>query len=297
MSPTHDGRIRPVGPKDRALIDRLLATADWRHAHLDWLDAGDLVGLAPFLLALEGGQPVACLGCPPDPPGVAWIRVFAGTSRLPAVEAWQAMWPAARASATEMSAHTASAVTAERWMASLLQESGFIESNRVIFLEHQGKIGPPVIPAGALLRAYRSSDLQAVHEVDREAFDGLWLYSRPVLSAALAQAASVTVLEAEGRVAGYQLSTASALGAHLARLAVRPDFQGRGYGRALVEHLLHKFEQRGFDRVSVNTQEDNAPSLRLYRRLGFRETGQTYPVFTLVLPKRGTPIVRRGSAR
>jgi ribosomal protein S18 acetylase RimI-like enzyme len=296
MSRAHERSIRPVGPSDRALIEGLVATADWRHVHLDWLDAGDLVGLAPFLLALERGRPLACLGCPPDPPGSSWIRIFAGVSRVSAAEAWQALWPQACASAVELGALTAAALATDLWMASLLQESGFAESNRVVFLEHEGKTGAPAIPAGAWLRSYQPADLQAVHEVDQEAFDGLWRYSRPVLTAALAQSASVTILEAEGCIAGYQLSTASALGAHLARLAVRPELQGRGYGRALVEHLLHEFGRHGFDRVSVNTQEDNAPSLRLYRRLGFRDTGQSYPVFTLMVHEPGALAHHRGIA-
>lgn len=284
MSRPPDCRVRPVGPNERALIDGLMAAAHWRHAHLDWLDAGDLVGQTPFLLAEESGRPAACLACPPDPPGVAWIRVFAGAALLPAAEAWQAMWPAASASAVQLGAHTAAALTTDPWMARLLQESGLAESNRVVFLEHHGGAGAPKLPAGVRLRAYRPSDLPALHDVDQKAFSGVWMYSLPVLKAALAQAASVTIAEAEGRVAGYQLSTASALGAHLARLAVRPELQGRGYGRALVEHLLHEFGRQGYGRVSVNTQEDNAPSLRLYRRLGFRDTGQDYPVFTSTLP-------------
>jgi ribosomal protein S18 acetylase RimI-like enzyme len=297
MPPVHEQTTRQVGPEDRALIEGLMAMAHWRHAHLDWLAAGDLVGLTPFLLLLERGRPSACLACPPDPPGVAWLRVFAGVSGLPASEAWHAMWPAARESAIGLGAHTAAALTADVWMASLLGESGFAESNRVVFLEHQGRAGTPIIPAGAQVRAYRPSDLQALQEVDQQAFDGLWQYSRPVLAAALAQAASVTILEAEGAFAGYQLSTASALGAHLARLAVRPVLQGRGYGRALVEHLLYEFGRSGFDRVSVNTQADNAPSLRLYRRLGFRDTGQSYPVFTLMLCRPGATVDQGGAAR
>jgi len=294
MSCTHDRTIRPVAPNDRAVIDGLMATAHWRHTHLDWFDACDLVGLQPFLLALQGSRPTACLGCPPDPPGVAWIRVFAGTSGLSAVEAWQALWPPACSSAIELGAETAAALTTERWMASLLEESGFTESNRVVFLEHRGRASEPAIPAGARFRAYRPSDLSAVHEVDRLAFDGLWLYSLPVLMAGLEQAASVTILEAEGCIAGYQLSTASALGAHLARLAVRPELRGRGFGRALVGHLLHEFGRQGLDRVSVNTQEDNAPSLQLYRRLGFRDTGQSYPVHTLRL-RKSVPSNHQGS--
>ncbi len=295
MSAASKWTTRKAGPDDRALVDGLMAGARWRHSHLDWLDAGDLVGAAPFLLTLERGRAAGCLACPPDPPGVAWIRVFAGGSGLAAEEAWGAMWPLARQSALKLGAHTAAALTAEAWMAALLLESGFAESNQVVFLEHQGRGGEPALPAGARLREYRPSDLPAVLAVDQRAFVGPWLYSRPVLAAALEQAASVTVLEAEGVVAGYQLSTASALGAHLARLAVDPDLQGRGYGRALVEGLLYEFGLRGFDRLSVNTQADNGASLRLYRRLGFRDTGQSYPVYTLSLQGGSADPVHEGA--
>jgi len=246
-------------------------------------------------MTLERGRPAACLACPPDPPGVAWIRVFAGGSGLAAEEAWGAMWPLARQSALELGAHTAAALTAEPWMAALLTESGFAVANQVVFLEHQGRVGEPALPAGVRLRDYRPSDLPQVLAVDQRAFVGPWLYSRAVLAAALGQAALVTVLEAEGVIVGYQLSTASALGAHLARLAVDPVLQGRGYGRMLVEGLLYEFGLRGFDRVSVNTQSDNGASLRLYRRLGFRDTGQTYPVYTLSLQGEPANPVRRGA--
>jgi ribosomal-protein-alanine N-acetyltransferase len=277
------------------MVDGLMAAARWRHSHLDWLDAGDLVGASPFLLTLERGRPAGCLACPPDPPGVAWIRVFAGGWGLPAEEAWDAMWPLARGAAMKLGAHIAAALTAEPWMAALLTGSGFAVANQVVFLEHRGRGGEPALPAGVRLRDYRPSDLAQVLAVDQRAFEGPWLYSRSVLAAALEQAASVTVLEVEGVIAGYQLSTASALGAHLARLAVDPVLQGRGYGRALVEGLVYEFGLRGFDRVSVNTQSDNAASLRLYRRLGFRDTGQSYPVYTLSLQGGPADPDRRGA--
>lgn len=275
--------VRAIDPKDRQAIDCLLATSDWQHAHLDWLAALDLIGQQPFLMASIGNRPGACLACPPDPPGVAWVRAFIGKSVLSPAAAWDAMWPRARVSAIGLGARIAAALTAEPWMEALLRASGFAETNRVVFLEHHGRPGAPALPAGVRLRPYRPSDLQAVCEVDAEAFQGLWRYSEIVLRAALAQAAMITLLEVDGRLAGYQLSTASVLGVHLARLAVRPGFQRRGFGRALVEHLLHEFGRQGLDRVSVNTQQDNLPSLRLYRRLGFQPTRQSYPVYTLTL--------------
>jgi ribosomal protein S18 acetylase RimI-like enzyme len=37
-------------------------------------------------------------------------------------------------------------------------------------------------------------------------------------------------------------------------------------------------------RLTVNTQSDNAASLALYRKTGFHETGERYPVYQLPVP-------------
>jgi ribosomal-protein-alanine N-acetyltransferase len=80
-------------------------------------------------------------------------------------------------------------------------------------------------------------------------------------------------------VVGYHLSTRNSLGVHLARLAVRPETQGRGIGQALVQDLFLQAEQRGIRRFTVNTQNDNAASLAIYKKLDFFETGERYPVY------------------
>jgi ribosomal protein S18 acetylase RimI-like enzyme len=92
------------------------------------------------------------------------------------------------------------------------------------------------------------------------------------------------VAEADGQIIGYQLSTRNPLGAHLARLAVRPESQGRGVGRALVADLIQQAERRSMYHLTVNTQNDNLSSLALYKKIGFRETGDCYPVYQLQVP-------------
>jgi ribosomal-protein-alanine N-acetyltransferase len=78
---------------------------------------------------------------------------------------------------------------------------------------------------------------------------------------------------------GYQISTASPMGGHLARLAVRPQYQKNGIGYALVKDALDQFKRRGTLRVTVNTQKDNAVSLSLYLKAGFQSVGEEYPVY------------------
>ena len=56
------------------------------------------------------------------------------------------------------------------------------------------------------------------------------------------------------------------------RLMVHPDHFRKGIARALVEHVAKKAGTAG--RIVVSTGTKNIPARRLYRSLGFEETGQ-----------------------
>ena len=73
--------------------------------------------------------------------------------------------------------------------------------------------------------------------------------------------------------------SSSALGAHIARLAVSPKWQGKGFGSALVREAMQYALDMGFSQLSVNTQSDNQRSQRLYLSLGFKDTNHAYPVW------------------
>jgi RimJ/RimL family protein N-acetyltransferase len=47
--------------------------------------------------------------------------------------------------------------------------------------------------------------------------------------------------------------------------------------------LLQKFDERGLWRVTVNTQSDNKPSLKLYKKFGFKKTKEEIPAYELNL--------------
>ncbi len=52
-------------------------------------------------------------------------------------------------------------------------------------------------------------------------------------------------------------------------VAVAPEQQGRGLGRAVVLAGLHHLADRGIERVELYVEGDNAAALRTYQRLGF----------------------------
>jgi ribosomal protein S18 acetylase RimI-like enzyme len=124
------------------------------------------------------------------------------------------------------------------------------------------------------------ADLPEVAKTDAASFDPLWQNPLETLRRAFAQALYATVAENENRIIGYQLSTGGGQRAHLARLAVHPAGQGKGAGRALLKDLFSFLTYTGIPRLSVNTQNDNQVSLRLYQRMGFVRTGEQYPVYT-----------------
>jgi ribosomal protein S18 acetylase RimI-like enzyme len=74
-------------------------------------------------------------------------------------------------------------------------------------------------------------------------------------------------------------------------LAVMPDFQRRGIGRALLEAAEAAARARGCCKLTLEVREDNAPARELYRRHGFRDldlAGATYPTLFLAKPLRAT---------
>jgi GNAT superfamily N-acetyltransferase len=63
----------------------------------------------------------------------------------------------------------------------------------------------------------------------------------------------------------------------LAKLAVRPDAQGRGLGRALSVAVIEFARGRGVNRVYLVSSSILGPALRLYETLGFRHLPFPWP--------------------
>ncbi len=272
--------IRPAAENDRKQLASLIHFETFVHRHLDWRAPLDWVGFSPCLVAEQNGSLVATLISPPDPPGIAWIRLFAVSTNFDTKEAWKRLWPEARARMAGDRDMTIAAIPLQYWFRELLDMSGFQQINQVVMLLWERANSIPENSAQQIgLRPMNYDDLRIVGELDEVAFGELWRNSLDSLELAFKQAAIATVAEEEGRLVGYQISTASPMGGHLARLAVAPTHQGKGIGYSLVRDTLYQFTRRGAVRVTVNTQLDNVGSLALYKKAGFKDTKEKYPVY------------------
>ncbi len=274
-------QVRRALPQDRQRISNLLFYESNTHRHLDWRSALDWLGSQHYWMLEENGRIAAALACPPDPPGVGWIRLFAYQPPLSAAEAWSALWSIASAEiASGSSSIQVAAIIVKQWFQNILLSSGFEVMQNIILLHLDVPRAHRFPPTGGVrIRPMRKEDLPIVAQVDRAAFGRFWHNSATSLQLAYAQAVCATVAENDAGMVGYQITTRGNLHrAHLARLGVRPQAQGRGVGTALMDDLVQRLRQARIEDLSVNTQADNAASLALYRKMGFVRTGEYFPV-------------------
>ena len=79
--------------------------------------------------------------------------------------------------------------------------------------------------------------------------------------------------EYEGQLAGcVALHTLEPGICEMKRLYLRPQFRGKGLGRALADHIIAEARQIGYQRIRLDTVEPAMKdAVAMYRRIGFRE--------------------------
>ncbi len=82
------------------------------------------------------------------------------------------------------------------------------------------------------------------------------------------------IVEVDGEIAGFAiwfLNYSTWLGKHgiyLEDLFIRPQFRGKGFGKALLKHLAAICEKRGYGRFQWWVLNWNEPSIEFYKSLG-----------------------------
>jgi ribosomal-protein-alanine N-acetyltransferase len=278
-------QVRPAVPQDQHQIANLMFFESHVHRHLDWHAPLEWLGSPYYWVVEENGRIVAALACPQNPVGVAWVRLFAHARQLPLDDAWAVLWGTAQKNIGRQGGATVALIAMQQWLGDLLIRNNFTHHQDIIMLEWKESDTPEKLPVdGVKVRTMQAEDLPAVAELDANAFMPLWQNPLEALEKALPQATAASVAEDSRGLVGYQISTANPFGAHLARLAVRPDAQQRGLGSLIVTDLIQRLNRKGVARLTVNTQNDNHASLALYRKMGFVLTGEKFPVYSFSVP-------------
>jgi ribosomal protein S18 acetylase RimI-like enzyme len=275
--------IRNAQPSDYDAIDTFLTRNLIIHRHLDWRQPLEWIGDSPYLLMEKKGKIQALLICPSDIENIYWIRLFAVLFTIPVEETFQLLFAQALEMIQSQSENPIIASIAyQLWMKDLLKKNGWEICQEVTQLRWNHKFSRAqkgIQDPGLFIRKMSTADVPQVALIDQICFEKIWQHSEDAIARAFEQSAYSTVAEKNGGIVGYQISTSMRNHAHIARLAVLPEFQRQSFGLHLINDVLERFKRPWTREITVNTQKDNTKSLGLYAKLGFEITNEGFPIY------------------
>ncbi|MBN1954218.1 MAG: GNAT family N-acetyltransferase [Anaerolineae bacterium] len=269
--------VRPAVAGDQEAIQLLLASTfspfgqawPWR----------EYLGRDVFWVACCDGQLVGALLAWPDAGPVAWVRLAILAPGIGTGSWLDLTLPALSSPLRRCKARVLAWLDVGGWAGPALEGRGFRSSTQLLPLVKESRWLPSVGGAEAALRPVEREDLALLARIDRAAFSPPWWLSETTLDRLRQESVYFSLAEWAGRCAGYATAQLTAHGAHIGRLVVLPAAQGHGIGALLLRDLLDHLYAFGIAHVTLNTQQDNRASRRLYARFGFYPLGRRVAVW------------------
>lgn len=118
-------------------------------------------------------------------------------------------------------------------------------------------------------RPMQVSDLDAIMAIELMIYPYPW--TRGNFSDSLRAGYSCWVLEESQQIIGYSVLMMVLDEAHLLNLSIAGEYQGRGLGRFLLEHMMQTGRNHGASNMFLEVRPSNFPAMNLYARAGFNE--------------------------
>jgi len=135
----------------------------------------------------------------------------------------------------------------------------------------------PLNPARPLnlVRPLNLDDCQAVADLETQLFAGRFTAQslRDILNKPAFYGAVLPAVGQAAAIHAYYLSTISADCADIIAIGTHRDWQRRGFGRIMLEHLIGVTEQQHVEKILLEVAADNMPARQLYDSCGFVEIG------------------------
>lgn len=115
-------------------------------------------------------------------------------------------------------------------------------------------------------------DITRLVQIEQQANPYPWQHSAFVSSFADSYF-SYKLLDDSGEIQGFYFAQLILEQLELFNICVAADKQGKGYGKALLQHFLHEGRSRGATEAFLEVRSTNHSAIALYEKCGFSKTG------------------------
>jgi [ribosomal protein S18]-alanine N-acetyltransferase len=124
-----------------------------------------------------------------------------------------------------------------------------------------------------LIRRMRLEDIPAVHEIDMLSFSLPWPERSFRFELTQNPASRSWIAEVDGKIAAMLVLWFVIDEAHIATIAVHPDFRRQGIGEQILLTALRAVKEEGARRAFLEVRAGNAAALAMYKKYGFEFSG------------------------
>ncbi|MCB5185261.1 ribosomal protein S18-alanine N-acetyltransferase [Methylobacillus gramineus] len=126
-----------------------------------------------------------------------------------------------------------------------------------------------VLNAQASLRPMQHHDLDVIARIEPTIFPYPW--TRGNFTDSLNSGYSCWVYEQSGEVFGYAVLMMVLDEAHLLNISIATPWQGKGFGRSLLQHMMEIGRRHGALNMFLEVRPSNLSAIALYESMGFNE--------------------------
>nr|WP_283126623.1 ribosomal protein S18-alanine N-acetyltransferase [Providencia stuartii] len=119
------------------------------------------------------------------------------------------------------------------------------------------------------MSALKQSDLATAFLIEKLSHDFPW--SERVFYGNQGEKYHNIKISVDNQIVGFAITQCILDEATLFNIAIHPDYQGKGYGRVLMEHLIDDLSSKNVLTLWLEVRESNAAALHLYDKLGFHQ--------------------------
>ena len=129
----------------------------------------------------------------------------------------------------------------------------------------------PVAPY-PLVRQMSLDDLDCVVEIERSAYPFPW--TRGIFADCIRAGYDCFALQTGSRLIAYCIQSHAAGESHLLNLCIAPDWQKKGYGNLMLNHVIRQARLQKCSSIFLEVRPSNPSGIRLYEQKGFYIVGR-----------------------